>query len=237
MSVRRAQLAQKLAEDSTSVRFLKSLNLVTFPVNKNPALDEAGLHVCKAMQSLGRNADGLVNGLPDCDSVITLNVDLCCAVMDPHALDNNEGFFDAGPAREVAIDTVEFVVELCKVYDFKLVLRSDRASKILHSLFGAFRVQSPGEAATAAGVPFTLRLTAADSGIVTLLFLYGTRPHFPNWTVSGGPKPSVGSWLVRLTVHAVWHCGRPSRLESALDSHIVMGCTILLHSYLGETRL
>ena len=181
----RVQLVQNLAAHPESVRILKSLNFFTFPVHTNPALDAAGQHVSKAMQSAGRNADGLLGGLLDCNQIITLCFDLCCTVMDPHELDDKKGFFDGGPARQLAISTMELIVKICTIYDFKLVLRSARAGSIMDDLFGAFRVQSPGRAATAAGVPFTLTLPAADSNIVTLLSGYGTRPDFPNWTVSG----------------------------------------------------
>jgi hypothetical protein len=185
MFVPRVQLAQKLAANPDSVRILRSPNFLTFPVHTNPALDAAGRNVCNAMQSVGRNAHGLLGGLPDRYDAITLCVDLCCAVMDAHELDDKKGFFDGGPARQLAISTMEFIVKICTIYDLKLVLRSARAGRIMNDLFGAFRVQSPGRAATAAGVPFTLTLPAADSNIVTLLSGYGTRPDFPNWTVSG----------------------------------------------------
>ena len=178
------QLVQNLAANLKSVQILKSPSLFTFPVHMNPSRDAAGQHVSKAMQSAGRNADGLLGGLLDCNQIITLCFDLCCTVMDPHELDDKKRFFDGGPARQLAISTMEFIVKICTIYDFKLVLRSARAGRIMDDLFGAFRVQSPGRAATAAGVPFILSLpavhTAAESGIVTLLSGYGTRPHFPN---------------------------------------------------------
>ena len=221
MFVPRVQLAQKLAANPESVQILKSPSLFTFPVHMNPSRDAAGQHVSKAMQSAGRNAKGLLDGLPDCDAVITLCFDLCCTKMDATALDDDAGFFAAGTPRDLAISTIEFFVELCTNYDLKPVLRSARAGVIIRSLFGASLVNSPGQAATAAGVPFTLSLRSAGLDIVTLLSGYGTRPHFPMdsfGTVSGGPKQSAGSWLVRLTVHAARHSGRPSQSSSQLES-------------------
>ena len=181
----RVQLVQNLAANLKSVQILKSPSLFTFPVHMNPSRDAAGQHVSKAMQSAGRNAKGLLDGLPDCDDVITLCFDLCCTVMDATALYDDAGFFAAGTPRDLAISTIEFFVELCTNYDLKPVLRSARAGVIIRSLFGASLVNSPGQAATAAGVPFTLSLRSAGSDIVTLLSGYGTRPHFPKWTVSG----------------------------------------------------
>jgi hypothetical protein len=179
------QLVQKLAANLKSVTKVKGLNFLTFPVNKNPALDEAGLHVCNAMQSAARNAYGMLLPLPHCDEVITLCVDLFPVPMPPHKLDDNDEFFNDDPARDLAIITTQFVVKLCKDYGLAPVIRSARAARILRLLFGSSFVNSPNQAATAAGVPFTLSLRSAGSDIVTLLSGYGTRPDFPNWTVSG----------------------------------------------------